>query len=183
MHVKKSPLLWVPSGYFTMALTYVTLTSVSAIMFKNLGMDNGRAAEYASYLILAYTIKPLFAPLVEMYRSKKFFVICTQLLLGLGFITAALLMTLGAILAIELMKRFAPKLPSLLLATALDGSTRQETRTVVLAPKLPQLLLSAPASARPGDSILIQVSPGSGTNLVKADLTWNGRFLATVTAP
>ena len=95
MHVKKSPLLWVPSGYFTMALTYVTLTSVSAIMFKNLGMDNGRAAEYASYLILAYTIKPLFAPLVEMYRSKKFFVICTQLLLGLGFITAALLMTLS----------------------------------------------------------------------------------------
>lgn len=95
MHAKKSPLLWVPSGYFTMALTYVTLTSVSAIMFKNLGMDNGRAAEYASYLILAYTIKPLFAPLVEMYRSKKFFVICTQLLLGLGFIAAALLMTLS----------------------------------------------------------------------------------------
>ena len=31
---------------------------------------------------------------------------------------AALLMTLGAILAIELMKRFAPKLPSLLLVTA-----------------------------------------------------------------
>ena len=71
----------------------------------------------------------------------------------------------------------------LLVATALDGNTRQATRTVILAPRLPQLVLSAPASARPGDSILIQVSPGSGTNLVKADLTWNGRFLATVTAP
>ncbi|MET3106405.1 PAT family beta-lactamase induction signal transducer AmpG [Oxalobacteraceae bacterium GrIS 2.11] len=90
----KSPLFWVPSGYFTMALTYVTLTSVSAIMFKNLGMDNGRAAEYASYLILAYTIKPMFASIVEMYRTKKFFVICTQVAVGIGFIIASLLMAL-----------------------------------------------------------------------------------------
>ena len=90
----KSPLFWVPSGYFTMALTYVTLTSVSAIMFKNLGMDNGRAAEYASYLILAYTIKPLYASIVEMVRTKKFFVICTQVALGFGFIAASLMMAL-----------------------------------------------------------------------------------------
>ncbi len=77
-----------------MALTYVTLTSVSAIMFKNLGMDNGQAAAYASYLILAYTIKPLFAPLVEMYRSKKFFVLCAQITLGLGFALGALMLAL-----------------------------------------------------------------------------------------
>lgn len=90
----KHPLLWVPSGYFTMALTYMTLTSVSAIMFKNLGLDNGTAAEYASYLILAYTIKPLFAPFVEMYRTKKFFVLCAQLTVGLGFLGVALAMSL-----------------------------------------------------------------------------------------
>lgn len=90
----KHPLLWVPSGYFTMALTYMTLTSVSAIMFKNLGLDNGTAAEYASYLILAYTIKPLFAPFVEMYKTKKFFVLCAQLTVGLGFLGVALVMSL-----------------------------------------------------------------------------------------
>ena len=89
-----SPLLWVPSGYFTMALCYVMLTSVTAIMFKNLGMDNGRAAEYSSMLILAYTIKPLFAPFVEMYRTKKFFVLCAQALIGLGFAGIALAMSL-----------------------------------------------------------------------------------------
>ena len=91
---RRSPLLWVPSGYFTMALTYMTLTSVTAIMFKNMGMSNGQAAEYASYLILAYTIKPLFAPFVEMYKTKKFFVICTQLTIALGFAGVALAMSL-----------------------------------------------------------------------------------------
>jgi PAT family beta-lactamase induction signal transducer AmpG len=90
----RTPLLWVPTGYFTMALGYMMLTSVSAIMFKNLGMDNGKAAAYASMLILAYTIKPLFAPLVEMYRTKKFFVLCAQVLIGLGFAGAALAMSL-----------------------------------------------------------------------------------------
>ena len=95
-----SPLLWVPTGYFTMALAYVMLTSVTAIMFKNLGMDNGKAAEYASYLILAYTIKPLFAPLVEMYRTKKFFVLCAQVIVGIGFGAVALAMALPGYMAI-----------------------------------------------------------------------------------
>ncbi len=96
----RSPLLWVPSGYFTMALGYVMLTSVTAIMFKNLGMDNGRAAQYSSMLILAYTIKPLFAPFVEMYRTKKFFVLCAQLLIGLGFAGVAIAMALPDYMAV-----------------------------------------------------------------------------------
>jgi PAT family beta-lactamase induction signal transducer AmpG len=94
MFTRGTPMLWVPSGYFAMALTYVMLTSVTSIMFKNLGMDNGQAAQYASYLILAYTIKPLFAPFVEMYRTKKFFVLCAQLIVGLGFAGVALAMSL-----------------------------------------------------------------------------------------
>jgi PAT family beta-lactamase induction signal transducer AmpG len=110
MHASKpgiSPLLWVPTGYFTMALGYVMLTSVTAIMFKNLGMDNGKAAQYSSMLILAYTIKPLFAPFVEMYRTKKFFVLCAQVLLGLGFIGIALAMSLPNYMAFLMATFFA----------------------------------------------------------------------------
>lgn len=100
MFTRGTPMLWVPSGYFTMALTYMMLTSVTSIMFKNLGMDNGQAAQYASYLILAYTIKPLFAPFVEMYRTKKFFVLCSQLMIAAGFAGVALAMSLPDYMAI-----------------------------------------------------------------------------------
>jgi len=102
-----SPLLWVPTGYFTMALGYVMLTSVTAIMFKNLGMDNGKAAQYSSMLILAYTIKPLFAPFVEMYRTKKFFVLCAQILIGAGFAGVALAMALPNYMAFLMVTFFA----------------------------------------------------------------------------
>jgi MFS transporter, PAT family, beta-lactamase induction signal transducer AmpG len=104
---KISPLLWVPTGYFSMALNYVMLTSVTAIMFKNLGMDNGKAAQYSSMLILAYTIKPLFAPFVEMYRTKKFFVLCAQVLIGLGFAGVALAMSLPNYMAFLMVTFFA----------------------------------------------------------------------------
>ncbi len=102
-----SPLLWVPSSYFTMALGYVMLTSVTAIMFKNLGMDNGKAAQYSSMLILAYTVKPLFAPFLEMYRTKKFFVLCAQVLIGLGFAGVALAMALPNYMALLMVTFFA----------------------------------------------------------------------------
>src|SRR5438067_12119717 len=98
----RSPLLWVPTGYFTMALAYTMLTSVTAIMFKNLGMDNGKAAAYSSMLNLAYTIKPLFAPIVEMYRTKKFSELLTQVAVGVGFGVAALAMGLPDWMALML---------------------------------------------------------------------------------
>src|SRR4051812_47451470 len=50
------PLVWVPTGYITMALTYNMLTAAAVVMFSNLGMDNAKAAEYASVLGIAYTI-------------------------------------------------------------------------------------------------------------------------------
>ncbi|ACR11586.1 transporter, major facilitator family [Teredinibacter turnerae T7901] len=96
----KHPLLWVPSGYFTMALTYNMLTAASVVMFSNLGMDNARAAAYASALGLAYTIKPLFAAFLEMYKTKKFFVLLSQLILGIGFVGVALVMNLPSYITI-----------------------------------------------------------------------------------
>jgi PAT family beta-lactamase induction signal transducer AmpG len=74
----KNPFLWVPTSYLTMGLIYVTVTSVATIMFKNLGMDNAQATSYSSLLGLPYVIKPLWAPLLELYKTKKFFVVLMQ---------------------------------------------------------------------------------------------------------
>jgi len=128
------PLLWVPTGYFTMAMGYVMLTSVTAIMFKNLGMDNGRAAAYSSMLILAYTIKPLFAPVVEMYRTKKFFVLCTQVLVGLGFAAAGMAMGLPNWMALTLPLFWAMSFIGATQDIASDGVyvTSLDTRTQAL---------------------------------------------------
>lgn len=63
------------------------------------------------------------------------------------------------------------------------GRTFTEQREVSFVPDLPRIRLLAPDAARPGDLIPLQVVPEPGTRLVKADLLWNGRLLASVVEP
>ena len=88
----KNPFLWVPSSYLTMGLIYVTVGAVANIMFKNMGMDNEQATKWSSNLGWAYVIKPLWAPLLELYKTKKFFVVLMQFVIaGIIALTAVTL--------------------------------------------------------------------------------------------
>jgi PAT family beta-lactamase induction signal transducer AmpG len=78
----KNPFLWVPTSYLTMGLVYATVAAAASIMFKNLGMDNARATFWSSALGFPYILKFLWAPLLELYRTKKFFVVLMQFVLS-----------------------------------------------------------------------------------------------------
>jgi PAT family beta-lactamase induction signal transducer AmpG len=86
----KHPLLWVPTSYLAEGMVYVTITSMSNIMFLNMGLPIKEAAVYSSTLGLPYTLKPLWAPLLEMYKTKKFFVILMQVILAVALGCTAL---------------------------------------------------------------------------------------------
>jgi len=89
-----NPFLWVPSSYLAMGLIYVTVGSVANVMFKNMGMDNTKAAFWSSLLGFSYTFKFLWAPLLELYRTKKFFVVLMQFCLAASIAGAAFCMKL-----------------------------------------------------------------------------------------
>jgi PAT family beta-lactamase induction signal transducer AmpG len=76
------PLLWIPSSYFAMGTIYIMVTVVTSIMYKNMGLSIKEAALYASSLALPYTIKPLWAPILEMFKTKKFFVVSMQVVIA-----------------------------------------------------------------------------------------------------
>jgi PAT family beta-lactamase induction signal transducer AmpG len=78
----KNPFLWVPSSYLAMGLIYVTVGSVANIMFKNMGMENDKAAFFSSILGFPYTFKFVWAPLLELYKTKKFFVVLMQFVIA-----------------------------------------------------------------------------------------------------
>ena len=90
----KHPLLWVPSSYLAEGIVYVTITSMSNIMFLNMGLPIKEAAMYSSTLGLPYSLKPLWAPLLEMYKTKKFFVILMQVILAVALGCTALMLKL-----------------------------------------------------------------------------------------
>jgi len=82
------PALWVPSLYLAMGTPMTAVTAMSVVMYKNLGLSNFEIALYTGSLYLPWVIKPLWSPVVEMFRTKKFFVLAMEL---------AMMVTLGAV--------------------------------------------------------------------------------------
>src|SRR5450432_4854547 len=82
----KNPFLWVPSSYLVMGLIYVAVGTVANIMFRNMGMENDKAAFWSSILGFPYTFKFLWAPALELYKTKKFFVLLMQFAIGAALI-------------------------------------------------------------------------------------------------
>ena len=89
-HLKHSPLEWVPSLHFAMGLPFVVLNMVSAVLYKDLGISDAQIAFWTSLIMWPWTIKFLWSPFLELYRTKKFWVVGSQLLSGVLFGVAAL---------------------------------------------------------------------------------------------
>lgn len=89
----RSPITWVPTAYFAMGLPFVVLNMVTVLMFKDMGVEKGLIAFWTSLILLPWTLKPLWSPFLELFRTKKFFVIATQLVTGVAFGLVALSLT------------------------------------------------------------------------------------------
>ena len=87
---KKHPAYWIPTTWLAMGLPFVALAASSAIMYKNLGISDSQIAFWTSLVMLPWTLKPLWGPFLEMFKTKKFFVYTTQIFTGCIFGLVAL---------------------------------------------------------------------------------------------
>ena len=69
--ITKSPWSWIPTLYFAQGLPYVVVMTLAVIMFKRLGINNTDIALYTSWLYLPWVIKPLWSPLVDIVKTKR----------------------------------------------------------------------------------------------------------------
>lgn len=90
------PLLWVPSLYFAMGTPMIAVSVVAAIMYKNLGLSNAEVAAYTGLMNLPWVLKPLWAPFLELYRNKRFFVLSMELVMVVTFTAVALALKMPA---------------------------------------------------------------------------------------
>lgn len=84
------PWRWIPSLYFAQGLPYVAVTSLAEVLYKNLQLTNTEVAFYTSWLGFPWVIKPLWAPLVEMFGGKRLWIVVLQLLMGAACAAVAL---------------------------------------------------------------------------------------------
>ena len=86
----RSLLAWVPTLYFFEGIPYFLVNVVSVTLFKRLGMDNASLAALTSLLYLPWVIKPLWSPLVDIYKTKRWWILTMQAALTLSFAVLAL---------------------------------------------------------------------------------------------
>ena len=84
------PWRWIPTLYFGQGIPYVVVMTLSVIMYKNLGLSNTDIALYTSWLYLPWVIKPLWSPFVDMFKTKRYWIIALQLLIGASLALVAL---------------------------------------------------------------------------------------------
>ena len=99
---KRHPAFWIPTTWLAMGLPFVALAAASSIMYKNMGISDSKIAFWTSLIMLPWTLKPLWGPFLEMFKTKKFFVFTTQIFTGCLFGLVALSLQLDQFFAVSI---------------------------------------------------------------------------------
>ena len=82
-------MLWIPTLYFASGLPYHTITNISDYIYKEMGISNADITFYTGILLLPWTLKPFWSPFIEMWRTRRWWIVSTQLALALCFAAIA----------------------------------------------------------------------------------------------
>ena len=74
-----------PSLYFAEGIPYVAVMTIALVLYKQLGLSNAEITYYTSWLYLPWVIKPLWSPFIDIVRTKRWWIIAMQLLIGAAF--------------------------------------------------------------------------------------------------
>lgn len=81
---QQNPWTWIPSLYFAEGIPYVIVMTLSVVMYKRLGISNTDIALYTSWLYLPWVIKPFWSPFIDLIKTKRWWIVTMQLLIGAG---------------------------------------------------------------------------------------------------
>lgn len=90
--IRHNVLSWLPTLYVAEALPYVAVNTLTVLMYTRLGVDLATMTFYTGWLYLPWVIKPFWSPFVDIFSSKRRWVLLMELLMGLSFAGVVLLL-------------------------------------------------------------------------------------------
>jgi PAT family beta-lactamase induction signal transducer AmpG len=120
---------WVPTAYLAEGIPFAMVIWVAGTMFKDLGRSDAEITVGTASIGLAWSLKPLWAPLLDMTRTKKFWVVAMEIamaaLLGAAALAVRTPGAFHAVLAILWLVAFASATQDICVdgtyITSLDG--------------------------------------------------------------
>lgn len=86
---KTTPWTYIPSLYLAEGIPYAIANLLSVAMYKDFGVSNAEIAFYTAWLYLPWVLKPLWSPFVDVIRTKRWWIIAMELLIGAAIAAVA----------------------------------------------------------------------------------------------
>lgn len=79
---RRNPWAWIPTLYFAEGLPNVIVTALSVVMLMQMGLSDTEVGLYTGWLALPWVVKPLWSPFIDLLKTKRWWVLAMQLLIG-----------------------------------------------------------------------------------------------------
>lgn len=89
---RDSPWWWIPSLYVAEGLPYFAVNTLTVLMYVNMGIGMAEMAFYTGWLYLPWVIKPFWSPFVDLFKTKRWWTISMQLMIGIFMASIAFLL-------------------------------------------------------------------------------------------
>lgn len=77
-----SPIFWVPSSYLAEGIPFAMVIWVAGTMFKDLGHSDTEITLSTASIGIMWSLKPLYAGFLDMFKTKKFWVIAMEFVMA-----------------------------------------------------------------------------------------------------
>lgn len=88
---RATPWSWLPTLYVAEALPYVVVNTITVFLYTKMGIGKAEMAFFTGWLYLPWVIKPFWSPFVDIFSTKRSWVLYMQLLMGICFACVAFL--------------------------------------------------------------------------------------------
>ena len=81
-----SPWIWVPTLYFAEGIPNSIVSDASKVMYTDFGLSLEMLGVVTGLMYWAWVVKPLWSPLVDLVKSKRWWIVLTEILLAASFL-------------------------------------------------------------------------------------------------
>lgn len=87
------PWSWIPTLYIAEGLPYFAVNTLTVLIYTRLGISKPEMAFYTGWLYLPWVIKPLWSPFVDIFSTKRNWVLWMQLFIAVCFALVSLFLS------------------------------------------------------------------------------------------
>lgn len=81
---KMTPWAWIPTLYMAEGAPYFAVNTLAMLFLSEMGLSNADVALYTSWMYLPWVIKPFWSPILDLFGSKKMWVVVMQFIVAIA---------------------------------------------------------------------------------------------------